>query len=538
MKIILGLMSGFGLFIYGMDLMRRGFQRSTGDKLKEIIAMLTNNIFLSVLVGTLFTIIIQSSSAATITVVGLVNAGILGLPQALGLIMGANIGTTVTPHLISFNLHGIDSIVLFIGVILHIFPTRPKYKYLSEIFLGIGLLFVGMNLMNHSLQPLITLPYFEKVILYFSANPLLGLLIGVLITGLVQSSSASIGLLMAICTNGYLPLASALPILYGGNIGTCLTSLISSTGTCKNGKRAAVMHLIFNIIGAFIFIVFLSVPLEFFVSKISPSNISRQIANAHTLFNIINTILLLPFASYIVKFSIKLIPDDKDYENPTGNTMYLDERLLQTPPIALSNTISEVLRMGDKTSSALDYSFEAILYNDLSKVDKSLYYKNNIDKLQTEIQNYLILLSKTSLSESNRSKNSSLFNIIKDIEIISNYAENIANVAGNAMTSNINFSNIDTGELIEIYKKTLFTFNSSLIALENNDTALANKVIKVKKEVSLLENYFRKSYMNTLNSGDVNMEIGILYLSLLSSLERISNHSARIAQQVISTRVN
>ncbi|MGL5312620.1 MAG: Na/Pi cotransporter family protein, partial [Peptostreptococcaceae bacterium] len=513
MKIFIALLSGLGLFLFGMDLMRTGFQRYTGDKIKRAIELLTNNIFISVLVGTLITIIIQSSSATTVMIVGLVNAGILPLPQALALIMGANIGTTITPQILSFNLYGIESIALLIGALLHVLTTKPKYKYLSEILLGLGLLFTGMQILNNSLEPLITLPYFEEIILYFSSNPILGLLTGLLITGLVQSSSASIGMLMAICSNGYLPLASALPILYGGNIGTCITALISSIGANRNARRAALMHLIFNIFGTIVFMIFLSGQLEYLVLKLSPLSVSRQIANAHTLFNIINTLLLLPFTSYIVKLTMKLIPYKSNDDSNIINTVYLDERILQSPSIALSNTIKEVLRMGDKTSMTLNFALEGIMYKDLSKIDKAISYKKSVYRLQLDIQNYLIALSKSPLSEENQLITSSLFNTIKDIEVISDYAENIAKLAKNAIASNVDLSIIDDEDFSKIYKKTLFTFNSSLIALEKKDTVLANKVLKVRKEVITLENCFRKSHMVRLNNGEFDIDAGIFYLN-------------------------
>ncbi|MGL6106779.1 Na/Pi cotransporter family protein [Romboutsia sp.] len=536
MKIIIGLMGGLGLFIFGMDLMRRGLQRCAGENIKKIVDLITKNILFSILVGLIVTVIIQSSSATTVMVVGLVNAGILGLPQALGIIMGANIGTTITSQLVSFNLHGIESLALIVGILLYLFPPSAKYKYFSEVLLGIGILFVGMNIMKTSVEPLMYLTAFKNTLLYFIAHPTLGILAGFLVTGVIQSSSASIGMLMAICSNGLLPLTSALPIVYGGNIGTCVTSLFSSVGANKNSRRAAIMHLIFNVIGTIIFVLFLSRPLESLVIKMSPGDISRQIANSHTLFNLINTILLLPFTNYIVKLTNIIIPYDHTENSLVNTTMYLDERILQTPSLALSNTMKEVGRMGDRTLLALDCSLQAILTSDLDKVKKALYHEEKVNKIQKDILNYLLSLSKTNLSEDESYRTTSIFSTVNDIEKICNYAEDIANMTNTAIIAKFDLSEIDRDELISLYNKIITNFNNAIISLQNKDTTLANKVIEAKKEIYYLEKTSRKAHINKLNEGNCNIEIGIMYLNLISNLEKISIHSANIAEQVLMLR--
>ncbi|MGL4911224.1 MAG: Na/Pi cotransporter family protein, partial [Romboutsia sp.] len=285
MEIAISLIGGLGLFLYGMSLMGEGLQKSAGDKLKRIIELLTSNVIMGVLVGTVVTAIIQSSSATTVMVVGFVNAGLMGLSQAIGVIMGANIGTTVTAQLVSFNLEGLAPITLGIGIVLYLFSSKPKIKNLAEILLGFGILFTGMEFMKDAVKPLAEFKGFTDALISFGQRPLLGLLLGLVITAIVQSSSASMGMLIALAAQGLIPLSSALPILYGQNIGTCVTSLISSIGANRNAKRAAIMHLLFNIIGTAIFLLLLNKPVVAIVTKINPNDVARQLANTHTLFN-------------------------------------------------------------------------------------------------------------------------------------------------------------------------------------------------------------------------------------------------------------
>ncbi|MFR3499969.1 MAG: Na/Pi cotransporter family protein, partial [Paraclostridium bifermentans] len=314
MDIAINLIGGLGLFLYGMNLMGNGLQKSAGEKLKKIIGLLTSNIFMGVLVGTVVTGIIQSSSATTVMVVGFVNAGIMSLTQAIGVIMGANIGTTITAQLVSFNLEGLAPIALGIGIVLFLFTKKAKIKNIAEILIGFGILFTGMEFMKDAVGPLAEYQGFRDALVYFGQHQFLGILAGFAITGIVQSSSASMGMLIALATQGLIPITSALPILYGDNIGTCVTSLLSSIGANTNAKRAAVMHLTFNIIGTLLFVLILNKPIVALVTSINPGDAARQIANAHTLFNLINVIILIPFAKFIVNIAIKLVPDKDEKE--------------------------------------------------------------------------------------------------------------------------------------------------------------------------------------------------------------------------------
>ena len=429
LDIEISLMGGLGLFLYGMNLMAEGLEKSAGSRLKKIVELLTSNIFMGVLVGAFVTAIILSSSATTVMVVGFVNAGIMNLTQAIGVIMGANIGTTVTAQLVSFNLDGMAPVALGIGIILYLFASKPKTKNIAEILIGFGILFTGMDFMKEAVEPLSKYQGFTDMLVTFGDYPLLGLLLGFGITAIVQSSSASMGMLLALASQGLIPLAAALPILYGENIGTCVTSLISSIGASINARRAALMHLVFNVIGTIVFMLILTKPITMMVQYLNPEDVSRQIANAHTLFNVINVILLLPFSKYIVKLTMKLMPEKECEKEKDKTVFYIDERMMETPSIALSNTVKETLRMGKKAKESLDYAMQGIMEKSQEKIDKSFKREKTINELQKGILNYLLKLSKAKLDDDSRDLIDSLFNTVNDIERIGDHAKNIADLA-------------------------------------------------------------------------------------------------------------
>ncbi|RDY23729.1 Na/Pi cotransporter family protein [Romboutsia maritimum] len=535
MDIAISLMGGLGLFLYGMNLMGEGLQKSAGNKLKKIIELLTSNVLMGVLVGVVVTGIIQSSSATTVMVVGFVNAGIMSLSQAIGVIMGANIGTTVTAQLVSFNLEGIAPVALGLGIILYLFSKSQKNKHIAEILLGFGMLFTGMEFMKDAVKPLAELPAFRDALLYFGSHPILGILAGFLITGIVQSSSASMGMLIALASEGLLPLSSALPILYGDNIGTCVTSLLSSIGATANAKRAAVMHLCFNVLGTLIFMIVLNRPIMAIVTHLDPTNTARQIANAHTMFNLLNVIILLPFAKYIVKLAIKLVPQsDKEAEN-SASTKYLDDRMFETPSIALGNTIKEVLRMGHKATNSLDNAMSGFLDKSSENINKSFESEKIVNKLQKDILNYLLKLSKSPLNNNERYKTDILFNTVNDIERVSDHAENIAELAKDSIELGVDFSEHAINEINNIYNKVMNNFKESLICLNLNDLELANKILESEKDVNAMEKAFRKHHIDRLNEGRCTIDAGVIYLDLLSNLERVSDHASNIANQVLKT---
>ena len=533
--IVLGLLAGLGLFLYGMNLMGNGLQKAAGDRLKKIIELLTSNRFIAVLVGIFVTGVIQSSSATTVMVVGFVNAGIMQLNQAIGVIMGANVGTTVTAQLVSFDLEAIAPVAVGIGVIIHMVTKSEKLKSYAEILIGFGILFVGMTYMKDAMSPLREVQAFKDMLVNFGHNPILGILMGFTLTLLVQSSSASIGILLALASQGMLPLEAALPILYGDNIGTCTTALISSIGASKNAQRAAVMHLTFNIIGTLIFALILNRPIMMVVTSIDPTNIARQIANAHTLFNLINVVIQFPFAGLIVKIAEKLIPDRPEEMEPK-TTSFIDLRMLNTPSIALKNTIKECLHMGNKAKYSLENSMIALIDKDRDAAFRTFDTEKEINQLERDILEYLIQLSNAAISGEDRAIVDELFNTINDIERVGDHADNIAELSMYFIEKDLTFSEESIKDINTMYEKVMKTYEMSLQSMREGSSELALKVVKMEEQVDIIERSCRSAHIYRLNNSMCNPEAGIIFLDLLSNLERISDHASNIAKAVIDAK--
>ncbi|MEE0450494.1 Na/Pi cotransporter family protein [Peptacetobacter sp.] len=538
MQTAITLLGGLGMFLYGMTVMGEGLQKAAGSKLKKIIEMLTSNVVMGVLVGTVVTGIIQSSSATTVMVVGFVNAGIMSLSQAIGVIMGANIGTTVTAQLVSFSLEDIAPIALGIGIIFYMFTSKEKTKQVAEILIGFGLLFTGMEFMKEAVEPLSELASFRNALLFLSKNPLLGILAGFAITGIVQSSSASMGMLIALASQGLVPITAALPILYGDNIGTCVTSLISSLGASRNAKRAAVMHLSFNVIGTLLFMLILNKPIVAVVQYLDPANTARQIANAHTLFNLINVIILLPFSKYIVKLAERLVPiKEEEIELATANTTkYIDERMFETPSIALGNTVQEVVRMGEKARKSFTYAMEGLITRDSKAIDKAFNYEKTVNTLHKSILDYLLKLSNTNINSDERIKADLLFHVVNDLERISDHAENIAEIDRLAVDGETKFSDIAKNEINEISDLLLKNINSAIEYIDTKNHDLYDEIEKTEEEVNMLVKQYRNEHMKRLSNGVCTVDSGILFLDLLTNFERISDHCSNIAEKFNSLK--
>ena len=540
MQIVISLLGGLGLFLYGMNLMGESLEKVAGSKMNKIIELLTKIIFMGVLLGAVVTAVIQSSSATTVMVVGFVNAGLMGLPQAVGVIMGANIGTTVTAQIVSFDLTGMAPLALGIGILLYLFAGNEKYKQVGEVFIGFGLLFTGMESMKLAVSPLAEYKGFTDLLSTFGRYPILGLLLGFGITAIIQSSSAAMGMLVVLASQGLVPLSSALPILYGQNIGTCVTSLISSIGANKNAKRAAMIHLIFNILGTIIFLILLNGIVVKFVVSLDPGNVARQIANVHTIFNIVSTILLLPCNKLIVKLAMRIVPDKEDEieEDESRVIKYIDDRMIQTPPIALASTIKEVARMGEKARDSVDYAMEGILEASSEGIERCFKQEKSINQLQKTILNYLLKLSKAPLSEEDRETVDTLFNTVNDIERIGDHAENLAEIAQSAIDGQVYFSEQGQNEISDMYNKVIASYTYALEAMVTSDVNLACKVIKMEEQVDIMEESCRVNHMRRLNNNLCSIDNGIIYFEILANLERISDHAANIAEKVIQQKTN
>lgn len=527
--IIIKLMGGLGLFIYGMKLMGDGLENAAGDGLKKILEKVTSNPIKSVIVGAAVTAIIQSSSATTVMVVGFVNAGLMNLVQATGIIMGANIGTTITAQLVSFKLDQIAPIFVFIGTAMVMFARGKKRKDIGNIVLGFGILFTGMGIMSEAMKPLTGSPVFEQLIVTIGDNWLIGVIAGTAITAILQSSSATTGILVALATAGAININIALPIIFGCNIGTCITAIIASIGANKTAHKAAAVHLIFNIVGTIIFLPFLPL-LASAVQNMSP-DVSRQIANAHTVFNIVNTLLLLPFSKYLIVIVNKIIPGEDEIEK-TG-PKYIDDRLLETPVIAVGQVIKETIRMANKAKQNLELSMNAFTSSNEELVKKVYENEKIINTLEEAITTYLVKLSKCDISEKESGVVASTFNIINDIERIGDHAENVADLATQTINRKLSYSADAVDELYEIYNYTMTALELAVESYENKDVEKARSIREIESRIDASQKNFRDKHIKRLYDGKCNAYAGAIFLDLINNFERIGDHSTNIAESVI-----
>lgn len=533
LKTLIELMGGLGLFIYGMKLMGDGLENAAGERLKNILEKVTSNRLIGVAVGTIITAIIQSSSSTTVMVVGFVNTGLMTLSQALGVIMGANIGTTVTAQLIAFKFDKIAPLFVFVGVAIVMFAKAKKRIEIGNIVLGFGILFTGMGKMSNAMGPISSSPEFAQIILAIGDNWAIGILIGLFFTAIIQSSSATIGILIAIASTNTITINLAIPILFGCNIGTCITAMIASIGTNKTAHKAALLHLIFNVVGTIIFIPFINY-LGDFVSKIS-TDISRQISNAHTIFNIANTVILLPFGNLIIKFANKIIPFDDEVEIIVPK--FIDNRFLETPVIASGQVIKETIRMANNARENVQLSMDAFLTGDESLISKVYENEKLINILEESITNYLIKLSKCTLSDKEKVVVASTFHIIIDIERIGDHAENIADLALERKNKKLKYSSYALEEINEIYESVINSLDTAIASYSTRDLEKAKSVKEIENLIDSYQRKYREKHIQRLYDGWCNAHEGAIFLDLITNFERIGDHSTNIAESVIGNSI-
>ncbi|MGO5074274.1 Na/Pi cotransporter family protein [Clostridium sporogenes] len=529
-----GLIGGLGLFIYGMNLMGDGLQNVAGERVKVFFEKVTSNPVKGVLTGVIVTGVIQSSSATTVMVVGFVNAGLMTLTQAAGVIMGANIGTTVTGQLVAFNVTAGAPLFVGVGTAIVLFAKKKKTKEIGNIILGFGILFMGMDIMKEAMSPLGQSEAFKSLTLSLSHNVFLGIVVGMGMTAIVQSSSATIGILIALASNGVLPLSAALPILFGDNIGTCVTALLASIGASKNARKAALFHLTFNVIGTVIF-AFILVPLTPFVrivTNLTPGDVGRQIANAHTIFNLLNTFIQIWFIKYIVAFVNKMIPGSDPYEKMAPK--YIDERLLENPTIAINQTIKEAVRMANKAKENLQLSIDAFEKNDLELVSKVYENEKLINILNKSITTYLVKLNNLKLSDKQLNLVGSMFHVVNDIERIGDHAENIIDLTSEKIEKRIQFSDDATYDIKHLFNYTLDSLTRTIEGFESNDVERSQSVMYVEEKIDNLEEQLRETNIKRLNKGTCNANASAIFLDIINNFERVGDHCTNIAQTVIN----
>ena len=515
------LLGGLALFLYGMEMMSTGLELVAGDKLRVIIEKMTSNFFKAILVGAGVTAIIQSSSATTVMVVGFVNAGLMTIYQSVGIIMGANIGTTITGQLVALNISTLAPIIAFIGFLLNTFSKNKKKRYVGQSIIGLGFLFMGMQFMSDSMEPLRDYPGFVTLMTKFD-NPFLGVIAGTAITALLQSSSASLGILQAISNQGVITLHSAMYIIFGFNIGTCVTSVLSSVGSSKNARRTALVHVLFNIIGTIIFVtISLFVPIDELIKSFSRDLPAAEIANLHTAFNIATTILLIPFSKKLADLSFKIIPGiDKEQEEMS--LQYINLNVVKDAPATFTDVKAEIRRLLDIVTMNYESSVSLLSEFDEEKYDEIFRREGVINYLNKQISAFIIDSLGLSMNEKTSANFANYLRISRDMERIGDHSKNIAEVAKLKYDEKLEFTDMTFEELREINSIIEKMFHSAIDKLDKDEriTFMRESNELVQKEAS----NFRNNHMLRMREKICNPESGLLYEKTLAAMERISSY--------------
>ena len=531
-------LGGLGLFLYSIKTMGDGLQQAAGDRLRYYIDKYTSNPFFGILVGIGMTALIQSSSGVTVITVGLVSAGLLTLRQAIGIVMGANIGTTVTSFIIGFKLGDYALPMLFLGAVCLFFTKNRTINNIGRIIFGVGGIFFALNLMSGAMEPLKDLQVFKDYMVELSKNPILGVLVGTGLTLLIQASSATIGILQNLYASNLIDLQGALPVLFGDNIGTTITAIIASLGANIAAKRVAAAHVTFNVIGTVICIIFL-VPftglIQWFESFLNLAP-EMTIAFAHGTFNITNTIIQFPFIGALAFMVTKLIPGEDEvvkYE-----PLYLDEQLIkQAPSIALGNAKKELLHLGNYAAKAFDLSYDYIINSNEKVAEKGHKTEEAINTIDEQLTRYLISLSGEALSQKESEVLTNILDSSRDLERIGDHAEALLNLNDYLQRKNVQFSEAALEELAEIYLKTSEFVKEALESVENNDLEKAQALIERHEDINKMERVLRKTHIKRLNNGECSTQAGVNFIDIISHYTRVSDHAMNLAEKVLAEQI-
>lgn len=532
---VLALLGGLALFLYGMQMMSTGLDAAAGNRMKSILEKLTSNRVKGVLVGAAITAVIQSSSATTVMVVGFVNSGLMTLKQAVWVIMGANIGTTITGQLIALDIGAIAPLFAIAGVGAIMFIKSEKVHHISSIFAGLGILFMGMDMMGAAMSPLKESEAFISLMTKFD-NPLLGILVGALFTAVIQSSSASVGILQALASTGMIPLSSAVFVLFGQNIGTCITAVLASIGMKVNAKRTTVIHLLFNIIGTVLFtVICLVTPYVTWIEAMTPGDPVAQIANAHTVFNIVTTLLLLPFGTHMANIAVRILPDSKKADDEDLRLKYIrpfeSSYAIGHSAVAVSQVRDEVNRMRDMVAKNISDSFDSLVQYDEKLRKKVSEREEYIDFLNKGISEYIVSLMASEMNMSDSRKINGYYAIISNLERIGDHAVNLAEYGDDMRKWEIDFSDTVKEELNEMKAQCIAALdNLKEVTSENVERILSQAVIIEQKTDDMRDKYFKKQ-MQRLKKGKCKPQSGIVFSEILTDFERMGDHALNIAQQ-------
>ena len=544
--IVLGLLGGLALFLYGMQMMSAGLEAAAGVRMKSILERLTANRFLGVLVGAVITAVIQSSSATTVMVVGFVNSGMMTLRQAVWIIMGANIGTTITGQLIALDVGVLAPLFAFVGVAMVVFVKKPQVRHYGSILAGLGVLFIGMDMMSTAMEPLRDWPAFVELVSTFS-NPLVGILVGAGFTALIQSSSASVGILQALALSGVIGLDSAVFVLFGQNIGTCITAVLASIGTSRNAKRATIIHLLFNIIGTVVFTTLclvtplLGLSLVGGVQSLTPENPAAQIANMHTLFNIVTTFLLLPLGGKLVQLAMRILPDRKESGEEGMHLAYLIPGPIHTKqehPIGfsamyLNQLRQELARMLGMARQNTEVGFQAVLERNPKLLEGAEATEEYIDYLNKEISQFISKVIVHETNERDSAAVSAYFKITGNIERVGDHAMNICEYSGMLKEKHIHFSDAARRELQEMESVCLAVLDE--LARETAEPMeLLKNVAALEQRIDDMTGAYRQNQLDRMRSGACSDEACIIFSELLTDFERIGDHALNIAEARVS----
>ena len=528
------LLSGLGLLLYGIKILGEGLELAAGAKLKVLLEKMTSNRFAAVLVGFVITTLIQSSSTTTVMVVGFVNTGIMNLTQAIGVIMGANIGTTTTSILVSLDIGKYAPIAIGIGVFLSMLTKKTTKKHIGLAITGFGMLFLGMTLMKDAMEPLASSPVFSEWLMNAN-NPFMAILIGTVITAVIQSSAASIGILQALASQGLIPLHFAAYVIYGQNIGTCITALISSIGTKKNSKRTAVMHVLFNVFGTVIFIILTKLlPFTDWIESLT-DNTMMHLSLVHIIFNVVSTLIMFPFADKVlVKLACLIVPDKKDFSEDDFKLQFVDNLMINTPPFAVAQVSKEVHRMAGLARHNFSIAAEDLLNKSCDHFDEVQHTEEVINFLNHNITPILVKINSLDLSYSDAKYIGRVFHVINDIERIGDHAQNLEEAAKSRVDEGIEISAEGERELREMYETTLKLIDGSIEAFTSQilDNEKAEQLSEYEASVDDMQTEFEQSHIERLNAHKCNTRAGMLFINTITDFERVADHATNIAWSV------
>lgn len=535
-SIVIALAGGLGLFLFGMKLMSDGLEKAAGARMRSILEFFTKNRFIGMLVGIIVTAIVQSSSATTVMVVSFVNSGLMNLFQAAGVILGANIGTTVTGQLIAFNLSEIAPLFVITGVLMTMFSKKLNVKRVGEVVLGFGILFMGLSAMSGAMSSLRESPHIVNILQSLS-NPFLAILVGFIITAILQSSSATIGIIILMASQGLLHFAICPFLILGCNMGSCVSALIASLGGKKDAKRAAWIHFLFNLIGSAIILIvllFALEPLTDVVMRISGDNMARAVANTHTAIKIAEVIILFPFMNYIVKATYKIIRGKDASPDDEFELKYIGEGAMLTPSTAIVNAISEIENMANVAGANLELSMEALCEPDDKKIQTIYKNEKYIDYLNKEITNYLVKTTELELPVADAQLSGGLFHVINDIERIGDHAENFADAAVLRQNNNIDLTEKGKKQLREMAEMVSQMLRYSVEMFSKRNREHMQEILKLEEEIDEKEKKLQRSHVKRLTKGKCTPEAGMIFSDAASGLERVADHATNIAFAILA----